>query len=248
VARFFCLTAFFRLGTVILESKQKAVCLIKPCRCPCKLNAALALNQYGNTRCPQERAIEFITRMLSRKKGRRYGEGHQKALQISIGMLPLVRLSVVEGATCLPGRRHKRNAWYVFSVCLFFTCCWKSVFLPTRWLCREDDDGLSGHEATEISSLMLLRRWRSYRWEELQLFINRVMWCRHTRDASIHVASREDGHPTGWPLLFCFLRWHIMFDVVRHDLSSQRMLSLKNTPGMSRDNLTLRYVQKNGSE
>src|SRR5215217_9587387 len=70
--------------------------------------------------CPQERAIASIHSMLSRKKGRRYGEGHQKAPQISIGMLPLARLSVVEGVICLPGLRHKRNAWHIFRACLFF--------------------------------------------------------------------------------------------------------------------------------
>ena len=91
------MTAFFRLGTVILESKHKEVRLIKPCRYPRTLKADLAFNQHGKASCPQERAVESITSMLSRKKGRRYGEGHQKAPQISIGMLPLARLSVVEG-------------------------------------------------------------------------------------------------------------------------------------------------------
>src|SRR5919109_4103504 len=43
VVQFFYLTAFCRLGTVILESKPQEVCLIKPCRYPCKLKAELAL-------------------------------------------------------------------------------------------------------------------------------------------------------------------------------------------------------------
>jgi hypothetical protein len=43
-----------------------------------------------------------------------YGEGHQKALQISVHMLPLVGFSRREGAIFLPGFRHKRNAWYLF--------------------------------------------------------------------------------------------------------------------------------------
>src|SRR2546428_12650430 len=50
--------------------------------------------------------------MLSRKKGRQYGEGHQKALQISIGMLPLVGVSRREGAMFLPGFRTKCKAWH----------------------------------------------------------------------------------------------------------------------------------------
>ena len=116
--------------SVILESKQKEVCLIKLCRCPRTLKADLAFNQHGKASCPQERAVESITSMLSRKKGRRYGEGHQKALQISIGMLPLARLSVVEGAICLPGLRHKRNAWHIFSACLFFLAVGRAFLFP----------------------------------------------------------------------------------------------------------------------
>jgi hypothetical protein len=124
------LTAFFRLGTVILESKHKEVCLIKPCRCSRTLKADLAFNQHGNASCPQERAIEFITSMLSRKKGRRYGEGHQKAPQISICMLPLARLRVVEGVICLPRLRHKRNAWHILSACLFFLAVGRAFLFP----------------------------------------------------------------------------------------------------------------------
>jgi len=50
--------------------------------------------------------------MLSQKKGRRSGEGYQKALQISGRMLPLVGGSAREGASVLPDFRAKRNAWY----------------------------------------------------------------------------------------------------------------------------------------
>ena len=69
--------------------------------------------------------------MLSRKKGRRYGEGHQKAPQISLGMLPLVRLRVVEGAIDLPGLMRKRNAWYPLSVCLSFLLLEERFASPT---------------------------------------------------------------------------------------------------------------------
>jgi len=51
--------------------------------------------------------------MLSRKKGRQYGEGHQKALQISVCMLPLVGVRRREGARVLPGFRTKRNTWHL---------------------------------------------------------------------------------------------------------------------------------------
>jgi len=53
-----------------------------------------------------------VNSMLSQKKGRRYGEGSQKALQISGRRLPLVGVSLREGASVLPGFRAKRNAWY----------------------------------------------------------------------------------------------------------------------------------------
>jgi hypothetical protein len=51
--------------------------------------------------------------MLSRKKGRHYGESHQKALQISVRRLPLVGVKRREGARfLLPGFRTKRKAWH----------------------------------------------------------------------------------------------------------------------------------------
>jgi hypothetical protein len=43
-------------------------------------------------------------------------------------------------------------------------CSWESASLPTRRRCRKERDGLSGHEAAEISSATLLRRWRLCRW------------------------------------------------------------------------------------
>ena len=70
--------------------------------------------------------MESITSMLSRKKGRRYGEGHQKAPQISRGMLPLTRARMLEGAIGVPSLRHQRNAWHlvmcVFSFLLLGEC------------------------------------------------------------------------------------------------------------------------------
>jgi hypothetical protein len=60
--------------------------------------------------------------MLSRKKGRRYGESHQKALQISVRMLPLVDVRRREGAVFLPGFSTKRHAW---SLCMkAFAALW----------------------------------------------------------------------------------------------------------------------------
>ena len=46
---FFYLTAFFRLGTVLRESKPEEVCLIKPGRylCTLKADVALSARQYG---------------------------------------------------------------------------------------------------------------------------------------------------------------------------------------------------------
>ena len=56
-------------------------------------------------------AVVFTHSILSRKKGRQYGEGHQKALQISVRRLPLVGVNRREGAKFLLGFRTKRNAW-----------------------------------------------------------------------------------------------------------------------------------------
>src|SRR4029450_4157411 len=68
--------------------------------------------------CPQERAIASIHSMLSRKKGKRYGEGHQKAPQISICMLPLAHMRLLEGAMCPPGLKHRRNTYVSLGACL----------------------------------------------------------------------------------------------------------------------------------
>ena len=61
-------------------------------------------------------AVTSTHRMLSRKKGRHYGEGHQKALQISVRLLSLVGVRRWERARVLPGfrERTKRNAWHLF--------------------------------------------------------------------------------------------------------------------------------------
>src|SRR6267378_2864991 len=50
-------------------------------------------------------AVASTHRMLSRKKGRQYGEGHQKALQISVRLLSLVGVRTWERARVLPGFR-----------------------------------------------------------------------------------------------------------------------------------------------
>jgi hypothetical protein len=42
-------------------------------------------------------------------------------------------------------------------------CGWECVPFPTRRQCRKECDGVSRHEAAEISSPMLLRRWRRCR-------------------------------------------------------------------------------------
>jgi len=55
--------------------------------------------------------VVFTQSILSRKKGRQYGAGHQKALQISVQRLPLVDMHRREGVIFLPGFRAKRNAW-----------------------------------------------------------------------------------------------------------------------------------------
>ena len=51
--------------------------------------------------------------MLSRKKGQRYDEGHQKAAQISTDLLPLAEAMLLEEARYLPGLRLTRNAGHL---------------------------------------------------------------------------------------------------------------------------------------
>ena len=105
-------------------------------------------------------AVASIHRVLSRKKGRQYGEGHQKALQISVHLLPLV------------GGRERESCQAsgpsaILGICIsmpLLPCGWERVPLPTRRRCRKECDGLSRHEAAEISSATLLRRWRRCRW------------------------------------------------------------------------------------
>jgi hypothetical protein len=102
--------------------------------------------------------------MLSRKKGRQYGEGHQKALQISVRLLPFVGVLVGgrERASC-----QASGPSAILGLCVsmpLLPCGWEHVPLPTRRRCRKECDGLSGHEAAEISSPTLLRGWRLCRW------------------------------------------------------------------------------------
>src|SRR4029450_13501481 len=102
--------------------------------------------------------------MLSRKKGRKDGESHQKALQISVCMLP--RVGVSGGgrgrASCQAAGRSA-----ILGLCVsmpLLPCGWEYVSLPTRRRRRKECDGLSGHEAAEISSPTLPRRWRRCCW------------------------------------------------------------------------------------
>src|SRR4029453_14361931 len=107
--------------------------------------------------------------MLSRKKGRHYGEGHQKALQISVRLLPRVGVLVGgrERASCQASGPNAILGVWVSRPLL--PCGWDRVLLPTRRRRRKECDGLSGHKAAEISSPTLLRRWR------------RCCWRRHSR-------------------------------------------------------------------
>jgi hypothetical protein len=98
---------------------------------------------------------ESTTPILSRTKGRRYGAGHQKALQISTGPLPLVSANRLEEARCLPGLRPQRNAGYL--LVSPFAPAWlgaRTASIQPRG--REVGDDLSGDEATEISAVTLL--------------------------------------------------------------------------------------------
>jgi hypothetical protein len=147
------------------------------------------LDQLGRVNGPQERARESTERMLSHKKGRRYGEGHPKAAQISTDLLPLVSASRLEEARCLPGLRPTRNAGH-----LFMRAC-VPLALPQR--CREVGNGLSGDEATEISAAtLLLTVVRLCRWEERRSAISSPMEGRHPQRAGdMRIVGREDGHP-----------------------------------------------------
>jgi hypothetical protein len=109
-------------------------------------------------------AVVSTNSMLSRKKGRQYGESHQKALQISVRMLSLVGVSGGgrERLSCQASGPSARRGLCVRMPLL--PCGWESALLPTRRQCRKECDGLSGHEAAEISSATLLRRWRLCRW------------------------------------------------------------------------------------
>ena len=57
----------------------------------------MCLDQHVHSGHPQESARASTARMLSREKGRRYGESHQKAPQISVARLPLAHVYLLEG-------------------------------------------------------------------------------------------------------------------------------------------------------
>jgi len=79
----------------------------------------------------------------------------------------------------MPARTQTQAQHLAYLWCVsFLSCCWESVSLPTRWLCREEDDGLPGHEAAEISALTLLRRESLCRWKELRSPLKSAMRCR----------------------------------------------------------------------
>jgi hypothetical protein len=143
--------------------------------------------------------VASIHSKLSRKKGRQYGEGHQKALQISVGMLPLAGVSV-GGREQLSCQASGPSA--MLGICVYMpllSCGEESPPLPTRRRCRREYDGLSGHEAAEISSPTLLRRWRLCRWRSHgRLYIAscgvRCTHVLHTVEQSIgKTATRAGG-------------------------------------------------------
>ena len=122
------------------------------------------LSQYRNEVVCRSGAVVSTNSMLSRKKGRQYGEGHQKTLQISIPMLPLVNM-LVGGRERESCRASGPSA--ILGVCVSMPLLsggWECVPLATRRRCRKECDGLSGYEAAEISSATLLLRWRLCRW------------------------------------------------------------------------------------
>jgi hypothetical protein len=92
----------------------------------------------------------------------------------------------------VPARAQAQAQHLCISWCVsFLSCYWESAPLPTRRLWREGDDGLSDHEASEISSPMLLLRWRPGREEEPRFPIKSAIRCRHTQ-----------GLPTlAWPVV-----------------------------------------------
>src|SRR6266852_1791937 len=105
-------------------------------------------------------AVASTHSMLSRKKGRQYGEGHQKALQISVRVLLLVGMS---------GGGRERQSCQASGPSVMRGLCVAMPLLPLclgegssspRGRCREECDGLSRYEAAEMASLTLLRRWR----------------------------------------------------------------------------------------
>ena len=101
-------------------------------------------------------AVVSIHRRLSRKKGRHYGEGHQKALQISVGRLPLAGV-LVGGRERLSCQASGPSATLGIWVSMPLLEGAEERFpLPTRRGCRRKCHGLFGDEAPEISSSTLL--------------------------------------------------------------------------------------------
>ena len=142
-------------------------------------------------------AVASTHSMLSRKKGRQYGEGHQKALQISVRVLLLVSVSGGgrERQSCQASGPSAMRGLCVYMPLL--PCAWERAPRPTRRRCRRECDGLSGYEAAEMASLTLLRRWRLCRRRSQ----GRFYIAEYGVDAYSRRVDCEDGHPRGWPLL-----------------------------------------------
>ena len=96
-------------------------------------------------------------RMLSRKKGRQYGEGHQKALQISVRMLPLVGMPAGgrERSSCEASEDHAPCVVSGYT-CLCCLVVGSALLFPHDGGAGKECDALSGHEAAEMSSPTLL--------------------------------------------------------------------------------------------
>jgi hypothetical protein len=147
--------------------------------------------------------VVSTNRMLSRKKGRHYGESHQKALQISVRLLPLVGVSG-GGRERASRQASGPSARLGICVCMpLLPCGWESASFPTRRQCRKGCDALSRHKAAEISLATLRQRWRRCRWRSYGRLLHSPCGVgAHTAPHSRPVDC-EDGHPQGWPLLFC---------------------------------------------
>jgi hypothetical protein len=99
-------------------------------------------------------------------------------------------------------------------------CGWESAPLPTRQWCRKEYDGLSGHEAAEISSQRSSDAGGSGVGGATVALTERHAVSMHTCAPDSLRVDDEDGHPRGWPLL-C-------------DQASPSDLCVKATPRVSR--------------